>query len=100
MLVSASDIIAPASAASYEFARITHIYTQENGVMLIKWTGSPSPGPCGGTNNGWVEIAAAAAREMKAMALAIYAAGLPARIETSGCIGARERVTSIYSPSG
>ena len=68
-------------------------------MVLIRWSGAPSPGPCG-TNNGWVAIRPTANESLKTLAYTIYFSGKPARIDTAGCYGTREIVTSLYSPGG
>jgi hypothetical protein len=67
--------------------------------VFIKWDGSPRPGPCG-ANFGWVKIPASANEAIKSLAISTYFSGAAARIDTSGCDGTYEAVTTIYSPGG
>ncbi len=84
----------------YNAPKLSHVYSDPSGKVLIKWPGSPRPfGPCG-RNFGWVEIPSTASKIMKDLALSIYFNGKAARIDTSGCSGTRERVTALYSPGG
>jgi hypothetical protein len=90
-------------AAKYNVTKITHIYTNTEGAVLIKWAGSPRPGPCvgpGETNYGWVAIPPTASDALKALAISLYLKGKRARIDTSGCYKRYEKVKSIYSPGG
>ncbi|MCI0426809.1 MAG: hypothetical protein L0Z46_02175 [Nitrospiraceae bacterium] len=82
---------------------LTHISMNSDGTVFIKWTGSPRPSPTcsgGGDNFGWVKIRPTANEAIKALALSIYFSGKLARIDTSGCDGPYEIVTSLYSPGG
>jgi hypothetical protein len=97
--IAAIILTSVAHAATYTVPRITHVYADSSGNVLIKWAGSPNPGPCG-TNNGWVTIQATANEALKTLAYTIYFSGKPARIDTSGCSGTREAVHSLYSPGG
>ena len=90
----------PLSAAEYMIPELTHVYTDAAGQMALKWTGAPNPGPCGGTNNGWVLVEAQADNTLKSFILALYVSGKAARISTSGCNGSREIVVGVYSPTG
>lgn len=87
------------NAASYAPARLTHVAVNADGTVFIKWSGSPNPGPCG-TNFGWVKIPASASDSIRALAFSIYFSGTPARVDTTGCDGGYEAVTSLYSPGG
>lgn len=87
------------NATVYNIDRISHVYSDTSGKVLIKWDGSPNPGPCG-NSHGWVEISADASEVLKSLAYSIYFSGRPARIDTGGCVGQREAVSSIYSPGG
>lgn len=87
----------------YNVKKITHVYTDNNGRVGIKWKNSPRPGPCaasGQTNHGWVMIPASASDAQKALAISIYLKGKKARIDCSGCDGNYEIVRSLYSPGG
>ncbi|MFH0340833.1 MAG: hypothetical protein ACHBNF_01635 [Chromatiales bacterium] len=87
----------------YTTARLTHISMNSDGTVFIKWAGSPRPSPAcsgGGDNFGWVKIQPTANEAIKALALSIHFSGTPARIDTSGCDGPYEIVTSLYTPSG
>lgn len=95
-IVSLSSVV---HAATYNVPKLTHVYADASGRVLIKWAGSPSPGPCG-KNNGWVVIRSTADEALKALALSIYFSGRPARIDTSGCDGTNEAVGSLCSPGG
>ena len=86
-------------ATVYHIPKITHIFTDGSGRVGIKWNGSPNPGPCG-KNYGWVVFPPSAAKEQKALALALYMSGKPARVDTSGCLGKYEIVSTLYSPNG
>jgi hypothetical protein len=97
--ITVASLSSAAGAAQYDATRITNIVTNADGTMFIKWTGSPRPGSCG-ENFGWVKIRSTAHEAMKALALSIYFSGVPARIDTSGCDGAYEIVTALYTPSG
>lgn len=92
-------IAGTAHAEIYNVPKLSHIYTDASGRVLIKWEGAPNPGPCG-VNNGWVAIPASADPALKALAVSIYFSGKAARIDTSGCDGNTEAVTSLYSPGG
>jgi hypothetical protein len=83
-------------AASYYISKLTTVFSDANGRVLITWEGSPQPGPCG-TNYGFVAIRATANEALKALALSIFFSGRPARIDTSGCDGTYEVVVSLYS---
>ncbi len=92
-----------AYATVYSNKTISHLYANNNGQVLIKWSGSPRPGPCaaaGQTNYGWVSIPVAASDAQKALAIAAYLKGKRVRVDTSGCDGRYEKVWSIYSPGG
>ena len=55
---------------------------------------------CGGQENyGWVKIQSTANNALKDLAFSIYFNAKLARIDTRGCDGAHEIVTSLYSPS-
>ncbi len=99
-LISALFYSSTLSAAVYNVPRITHVFSNDSGTVLIKWAGSPRPGPCPGENHGWVEIQASANTSLKALAYSIYFSGKPARIDTAGCSGTREIVKTLYSPGG
>jgi hypothetical protein len=98
-VVTIASVSSVVRAAQYSATRITHIATNADGTMFLKWEGSPRPGPCG-ENFGWVKIRPTAHETLKALALSIYFSGAPARIDTSGCDGTYEIVTSLYTPSG
>jgi hypothetical protein len=88
-----------AHAAVYTAPAITNIAVATGGEVYIRFAGLPNnPSPCGGNNNGWVMIPSTASDVMKSLALSIYFSGKPVRIETSGCNGAYELVTGLYSP--
>ena len=90
-------------AASYADKVLTHIAMNADGTVFIRWAGSPRPSPscnAGGDNFGWVKIRPTANEAIKALALSIYFSGKLARIDTSGCDGPYEIVTSLYSPAG
>ena len=92
-----------ANAGKYSVSKITHIYTNTDGAVGLKWTGSPRPGPCaasGSTNYGWVMIPPDASDAIKAAAMTTYFKGKKARIDTIGCYGNYEKVRSFYSPGG
>ena len=92
-----------AHAASYSDKILTHISMNSDGTIFIKWAGSPRPSPAcsgGGDNFGWVKIRSTANEAVKALAVSIYLTGKLARIDTSGCDGGYEVVTSLYSPGG
>jgi hypothetical protein len=86
-------------AAEYDAPGIIAIAVGTGGEVYIRWVGLPNPGPCG-NNNGWVVIPGATNETLKALALSLYFSGKRARVDTSGCSGAYENVTIIYSPSG
>jgi hypothetical protein len=88
-----------AHAAIYNVDKLTNVYADANGRVLIKWSGSPNPGPCG-PNNGWVTIRSTANEALKTLAYTTYFSGKPARIDTNDCDGNNEAVGSLYSPGG
>jgi hypothetical protein len=103
----------PADAVEYNAPKITAISVGSHGEVYIRWDGLPDPGPCGGENNHWVVIPAAASDTIKSLALSLYFSGKAARIDTGAtqgtppaqqpagaCTGADENVTALYSPSG
>jgi hypothetical protein len=97
-IVSSSSIV---HADPYPDKILTHISMNSDGTVFIKWAESPRPSPTcsgGGDNYGWVKILPAANEAIKALALSIYFSGKLAHIETSGCDGPYEIVTSLYSP--
>ena len=98
-VIAVISLVSGAYAGSYTVTNLSYIYSEENGRVLIKWSGSPNPGPCG-ANNGWVTIRPTANESLKTLAYTIYFSGKPARIDTSGCDGRWEVVTSLYSPGG
>jgi len=86
-------------AAVYDAPGIIAIAVGSGGEVYIRWAGLPNPGPCGSDNN-WVVIPSTANETLKALALSLYFSGKRARVDTSGCSGAYENVTIIYSPTG
>jgi hypothetical protein len=102
-----------AEASIYNVPKIIAVAVGSHGEVYIRWEGLPDPGPCGGENNHWVVIPAAASDTMKSLALSLYFSGKAARIDTTAiqgtpprqqppdaCTGAYENVTLLYSPSG
>ena len=89
-----------ACAAVYNAAALTSISVSAGGEVFIRFDGIPDPGPCGGENNHWVVIPSAANEALKALAISLYFSSRPVRVDTSGCTGSDENVTTIYSPSG
>lgn len=93
--------ISVVQAESYAISEITHIYSNDDGSMGIKWAGSPRPSlTCGGENYGWAYIPSTAPNSMKSLAISIHIANKPATVVTSGCNGAYEIVKTLYTPSG
>jgi len=103
----------PAQAVIYNAPKITAIAAGAHGEVYIRWDQIPDPGPCGGENNHWVIIPAAATDTIKSLALSLYFSGKSARIDTAAiqgtapkkqpagaCTGPYENVTFLYSPSG
>jgi hypothetical protein len=98
-IVCLSSIAQAAQSRQYTISAISHIYVPPDGRVLIKWSGSPRPGPCGGENWGYVAISKAANEALKAFALSLYFSGKPARIDTEGCDSENfENVAGIVSP--
>jgi len=102
-----------ADAIVYNAPKIITISVRSNGEVYIRWDTVPDPGACGGENNHWVVIPAAASDTLKSMALSLYFSGKPARVDTAAvagtppaqqpagaCTGAYENVTFLYSPGG
>lgn len=98
-IVTVTSLVTVSHAATYQAQNLSHVYADVSGRVLIKWSGSPNPGPCG-TNNGWVTIRSTANEALKTLAYTIYFSGKPVRIDTSGCDGGNEAVGSLYSPGG
>jgi len=94
------NIFSIVHAGSYTISKLTHIHTSASGKVSIKWQNSPNPGPCGGTNHGWVAIEPTADNALKSFVYTLYISAKPAVVTTSGCVGAQEIVTGIYSPGG
>jgi hypothetical protein len=99
-------------AVVYNTPKIIAIAVGSHGEVYIRWDGLPDPGSCGGENNHWVVIPAAASETIKSLALSLYFSGKAARIDTAAiqgtppasqpagaCSGAYENVTTLYSPS-
>jgi len=97
--IAVISLVSVSYAGIYNVPKLSNIYAEETGRVLIKWSGSPNPGPCG-LNNGWVAIRSTAKEVLKTLAYNIYFSGKPARIDTKGCDGRWEIVTSLYSPGG
>lgn len=95
----AATSISAVEAASYSPPRLTHVVANSDGTVFIKWTGSPTPGPCG-ANSGWVKILPSANEALKSLAFSMYFSGVPARVDTSGCDGTYEVVGALYTPTG
>lgn len=97
--VAVVSLVSVTHAATYQVEKLSHVYADASGRVLIKWAGSPKSGPCG-ANYGWVTIRSTANEALKTLAYTIYFSGKPARIDTSGCDGGNEAVGSLYSPGG
>lgn len=103
--IAVVSLVSVTHAAIYQTTKITNVYSDPSGRVLIKWIGVPNPGPCG-VNNGWVAIRPSANAAVKALAYTIYFSGKPARIgtesvtSTANCDGPREVVKELYSPGG
>ena len=84
----------------YEAAAIISIAVGSGGEVYIRWDSNfPDPGPCG-ENNHWVMIPSNAPDTMKSLAISLYFSDKSAEVRTSGCNGAYEVVSQLYSPSG
>jgi len=79
---------------------ITKIDVTGAGEVYIGWANLPNSTVCHGNNNGWVYIPATANEAVKALAISLYFTKQQIRVDTSGCTGGYENVSSLYSPSG
>ncbi len=100
VILLAFFIVSHAYAGSYAVPKLSNVYTNANGRIAIKWSGSPSPDLCGTPNYGWVVVEATADNALKSFVYMLYTSGAPVTVTTSGCSGNNEIVNGIYTPGG
>ena len=94
-LIAVVSLSSVAHAGRYNAQKITQYFAVNNGAVHITWAGAPRPSTCGGENWGMYYIPATSHEQLKDLALSLYLSGKRARIDTKGCQGASEIVTSI-----